>query len=192
MMVVAGPAGSGKSTAFPLAAFGIEHFSVDDRCAELNGGLYTGIPAAVRLRAGSECRAFIEQHIASKAPFALETTLRTQIAIEQAITAQAAGFRAIMLFIATEDVRINIARITARGLLGGHSSSTDEIRDIFRASMANLVNAIAVFDRVECFDNTAHGRRPMRVLSYEGGRLVKKLAGLPRWAAALGGSPSPR
>lgn len=192
MMVVAGPAGSGKSTVFPLASFGVDSFSVDDRCAELNDGAYTGIPAAVRARAGAECQSFIEEHIASKASFAVETTLRTQIAIEQAITAKGAGFRTIMLFITTEDVRINIARIAARGFLGGHSSGAEEIRRIYDASMANLPHAIAAFHRVMCFDNTAHSQRPARVLSYEDDRLVKRATVVPRWATALEARSAPR
>ena len=48
MIVVAGPAGSGKSTVFPVASFGAGFFSVDDRCAELNGGSFTGITAEIR------------------------------------------------------------------------------------------------------------------------------------------------
>ena len=32
MFVVAGPPGSGKSTYFPLAGFGVDGFNIDDRC----------------------------------------------------------------------------------------------------------------------------------------------------------------
>jgi hypothetical protein len=41
MFVVAGPAGSGKTMMLPPRGFGTDFFSVDDRCAELNGGLFT-------------------------------------------------------------------------------------------------------------------------------------------------------
>jgi predicted ABC-type ATPase len=93
MIVVAGPAGSGKSTVFPLALFGVDFFNVDDRCAELNGGSYAGISTDTRMRAGVECRAFVGEHIASRGSFAVETTLRTEIAIEQAAAAKAESFR---------------------------------------------------------------------------------------------------
>ena len=40
MQVVAGPSGSGKSSLFPVAATGVDHFNLDDRCARLNRGSY--------------------------------------------------------------------------------------------------------------------------------------------------------
>jgi predicted ABC-type ATPase len=38
MIVVAGPPGGGKSTAFPVASFDVAFFNADDRAAALNGG----------------------------------------------------------------------------------------------------------------------------------------------------------
>jgi len=38
MIVIAGPPGSGKSTAFSVSSFGVAFFNADDRAAELNGG----------------------------------------------------------------------------------------------------------------------------------------------------------
>jgi hypothetical protein len=38
MQVVAGPSGSGKSALFPVAATGVDHFNVDDRCAHTGPG----------------------------------------------------------------------------------------------------------------------------------------------------------
>ena len=111
MIVVAGPAGSGKSTTFPIASFGVDFFNVDDRCAQLNGGSYTGISAEIRARAGAECQAFVEAHIAAHREFAVETTQRTGIAVDQASAARAAGFRSLLFFIATEDVQINIEHV---------------------------------------------------------------------------------
>ncbi|HEX9725654.1 MAG TPA: hypothetical protein VGC53_15340 [Vicinamibacteria bacterium] len=55
MIVVGGPAGSGKSTAFPVSDFGVDPFNIDDRAAELNGGSYRSIPPEIRARANQEC-----------------------------------------------------------------------------------------------------------------------------------------
>ncbi len=33
MLVVAGPPGSGKTRHFPVTAFGVDAFNIDDRCA---------------------------------------------------------------------------------------------------------------------------------------------------------------
>lgn len=48
MFVVAGPPGSGKSTAFPVSGFGVDCFNADDTAAELTGGSYLAIPQPVR------------------------------------------------------------------------------------------------------------------------------------------------
>jgi len=40
MVVVAGPPGSGKSTAFPVTASGIDYMNIDDVAARMNLGSY--------------------------------------------------------------------------------------------------------------------------------------------------------
>jgi predicted ABC-type ATPase len=48
MYVVAGPAGSGKTTAFPGSQFGCDYFNADDLAAQLNSGSYVGILTTAR------------------------------------------------------------------------------------------------------------------------------------------------
>jgi hypothetical protein len=48
MYVVAGPAGSGKTSAFPGDSFGCDYFNADHYAAMLNGGSYIGIPKSIR------------------------------------------------------------------------------------------------------------------------------------------------
>jgi hypothetical protein len=36
MVVVAGPPGSGKTRCFPVSAFGVDSFNIDDRCAQIS------------------------------------------------------------------------------------------------------------------------------------------------------------
>jgi dephospho-CoA kinase len=63
MIVVAGPPGSGKSSVFPVAQTGVDHFNIDDRAAQLNGGSYRNIPPEIRAQSNRECELFIEAHI---------------------------------------------------------------------------------------------------------------------------------
>jgi hypothetical protein len=84
MLVVAGPPGSGKSLHFPVASFGADGFNVDLRAAAANGGSFLGIPRSVRSSVQRECERFIEDHIARRVSFAVETTLRTAISMSQA------------------------------------------------------------------------------------------------------------
>lgn len=188
MVVIAGPSGSGKSRFFFVKSFEIAGFNVDDRCAELNQGSYGHIPPEIRAQAQRECQDFIETCIRELRSFAVETTLRTDIAIQQARHAKAAGFRIEMVFIATDNVEENIARVARRGLVGGHSAPASRIREIYEMSLTNLPDAIQVFDEVLLYDSSAFGEHPRLIARFAGGKLVLRSASLPRWctAGALG------
>jgi predicted ABC-type ATPase len=183
MLVVAGPPGSGKSRLFPIQRSGLDWFSVDDRCAELNGGSYQGIPPAVRARASRECEAFIRAHIETRRSFAVESTLRTRVAVEQARAARAQGFSTLMIFVATDDVETNVVRVAARGLGGGHSAPAERVREVYRSSLGNLAAAVAAFDQARVYDNSRDRVVPRLVATFRGGRLASQAADAPAWLA---------
>ena len=144
MIVVAGPPGSGKSRYFPLTAFGVDAFNIDDRCAQILGS-YRAIPRDVRRAVAKECERFVLDHIARRESFAVETTLRTTAAIEQAELARKGSFATEMRFVATDSIVENVARVLQRAQAGGHGASEREIRAIHQASVANLRRAISAF-----------------------------------------------
>ncbi len=178
MTVVAGPSGSGKSIRFNVRDFGVDCFNVDDRCRELHGS-YQGIPASVRQQAQEECERFVEECIRRGRSLATETTLRTAAAIEQADRARQAGFFVSVIYVATEDVEINVERIRRRGLAGGHSAPADVIRENYRQSLSNLSRALDVFDRGDVYDNSRS--EPRLVLRAACGRMVRAFKPVPRW-----------
>lgn len=188
MVVVAGPSGSGKSAHFPVGGMGIAHFNVDDRCAELNAGSYQRIPAEVRRRAQGECEGLVERCTSEGQSFAVETTLRTDVAIQQAIRAKAAGFRLEMIFVATENVAENVARVAVRGLEGGHSAPESTIREIYELSLGNLADAIDVFDEVVLYDTSAFDEPPRFVARFVNGKVTSRSPSLPAWCASAFGS----
>jgi len=71
MLVVAGPPGSGKTTYFPVNAFGVDSFNIDDRCAQIQGS-YRAISRDVRKAVAQECEQFVRQHIEQHRSFAVE------------------------------------------------------------------------------------------------------------------------
>lgn len=184
MVVVAGPSGSGKSTFFPVAETGLAYFNVDDRCAELQGGSYRKISPEIRVQAQQECRDFVEACTRELRSFAVETTLRTNIAIQQAGHAKTAGFRLEMVFVATNNVEENILRVARRGSEGGHSAPASRLREIYEMSLANLPEAIQVFDQVLLYDSSAFDQPPRLVARLVGGKLVLRSGSLPRWCSA--------
>lgn len=185
LVVVAGPSGSGKSTHFPVHDFGLGSFNVDDRCAELNGGSYRAIPETVRKQAQDECERFVASSIAERRSFAIETTLRTGIAIEQVGRARAVGFYTRLVYLSTDDVEQNIQRVARRALAGGHSAPVERLREIFRSSLANLPAALPVFDEVFLYDSSAHATQPRLVRTYLRGTVAGDFPPSPRWLIGL-------
>jgi predicted ABC-type ATPase len=181
MVVVAGPAGSGKSHHFPVDSFGSDGFNVDLRAAAHNGGSSRGIPRPVRVRAQKECEAFVLDHIARGESFAVETTLRSAVAIEQAQQALSAGFEARMIFVCAGQADECVGRVRLRGLAGGHAAPEDEIRDIYARSLSNLIAAATTFDRVELYDNSVRGAVPRFIGEIRERRLVAAVDPLPSW-----------
>lgn len=170
MIVVAGPPGSGKTSSFPVTAFGVDAFNIDDRCAQILGS-YRAIPREVRRAVAKECERFVLEHIARQNSFAVETTLRTAAAIDQARLAGTRGFATEMIFIATDSVEENVARILQRAQGGGHGASEREVRAIHEASLSNLSAAVAVFERVDVYDSTARWSAPRLAATSHDGRV---------------------
>ena len=172
MVVVAGPPGSGKTTYFPVTALGVDSFNIDDRCAQILGS-YRAISRDVRRAVAKECERFVLDHIQHGKSFAVETTLRTKAAIEQAALAHKAGFATELLFVATDSIAENVARVLQRAQGGGHGASERDVRSIHEASVANLPQAIAAFERVHLYDSTARWTPPRLVGVAHDGRVVR-------------------
>ena len=181
MIIVAGPPGAGKSTAFPVSSFDVDSFNADDRAAELNGGSYLKISTEVRRRVNLEFEAFIAGHIRAGESFAFETTLRSAITFEQAHLAKAAGFRVEMRYLALETFALHLMRVQIRADQGGHSAPESVLRGIWEASLGNLGRAIREMDVLRVYDNTGWGIGPVLVLEANEGRVVYRRRSLPKW-----------
>ena len=183
MIVVAGPPGSGKSSAFPVSAFGVDFFNADDRAAELNGGSYRGISLEVRRTVNREFEAFVQTQIDSGRSFAIETTLRSDVTFEQVRRARAAGFVLEMRYLALGDFALHLERIKARADAGGHAASEATLRRIYSSSLANLAQAIVEADQIWVYDNGKTGGPPLLILEAEGGVIHFLAADVPDWLA---------
>jgi predicted ABC-type ATPase len=161
MVVVAGPPGSGKSTVFPVAGFGVDHFNADDRAAELNRGSFRAISPAIRAQVNQEFELFVTDHIRGRRSFAFETTLRSTITFDQARQAREHGFLVVMRYVALQDVEQHLERIALRAQSGGHAASESILRAIHRASLENLPRALRELDSASVFDNSRFGEAPL-------------------------------
>lgn len=162
-----------------MTAFSVDSFNIDDRCAQILGS-YRAIPRDVRRAVAKECERFVLEPIEVDRSFAVETTLRTAAAIEQAELARRHGFSTEMRFVATDSVAENVARVLQRSQAGGHGASEREIRAIHAASVANLRRAVATFDRIRVYDSTPRWTPPRLVAIARGGRVLRQGMS-PQW-----------
>ena len=181
MIVVAGPPGSGKSTAFPVTEFGVDHFNADDVAARLNAGRYVSISPEVRQQVNSQLEQFVADHISAQESFAIETTLRTFITFTQARRARRRGFRLLMYYVAVESADIAVERVAMRADAGGHSAPVSFIHQTYDDSLRHLPLALKQFDRVFVFDNTAVNSAPRSVLETNRGTMQWAAPPIPNW-----------
>lgn len=91
------------------------------------------------------------------------------------------GFEIMLVYIGTEDVAINLARIRNRVLAGGHDVPEADVRRRYRRSFENLPTAIKRADHTILFDNsTEDGYRLIAILSGDGSRWFEPK---PSWAS---------
>ncbi|MBK9169025.1 MAG: hypothetical protein IPM24_16355 [Bryobacterales bacterium] len=183
MIVIAGPPGSGKSTAFPVSSFGVASFDADDRAAELNKGSDVGITNTIRHQVNREFEAFVAGRIGRGESFAIETILRSHVTFEQARLAKTVGFEVEMRYMALADFRMHLERVKARADAGGHSASEPALRSIHDASLSNLPQAVVEVDQLWVYDNTTLGGPPWPIMEAKAGRIVFLEDPPPQWLA---------
>jgi predicted ABC-type ATPase len=101
------------------------------------------------------------------------------------VDARARGFEVVLVYIGTESVELNLARIRDRVLAGGHDVPETDVRRRYLRSFQNLAIALTRADHAILFDNSTE----------EGYRLVALLEPsehhwfppTPAWAARLRG-----
>ena len=185
MYVVAAPAGSGKTSAFPGDFFGCDYFNADSYAAMPNGGLYVGIPRSIREEVGPICEKFIQDRIAAGGDFAIETTLRSKIVFDRTRQAHEVGFAVNFRFVCVDSIGTSVKRITQRAYQGGNSGSEDTIRTIRVMSLGNFSRVLdelgRTVDFLNVYDNSAHGAAPELVASFQGREIAFLALELTVW-----------
>ena len=155
MYIIAGPNGAGKTTAsytlLPTMLNCINFVNAD----EIARGLSPFSPSIVDVQAARIMLQRIDELLALKEDFAIETTLATRSYVQLVKRAQAIGYNVHLLFFCLESPEQAIQRVAQRVKEGGHDVPTDVIRRRFQLGIANLVNLfIPLCDTTHVWNNT--------------------------------------
>jgi predicted ABC-type ATPase len=86
------------------------------------------IPGTSAVAAARHVLIAAQKHIHKRESFAVETTLSGQGYLRLMIDARAHGFEVVLVYIGTENVELNLARIRDRVLTGGHDVPEEDVR----------------------------------------------------------------
>jgi predicted ABC-type ATPase len=182
--VIAGANGCGKSTLTRWAKAFFQQSAVLDpdaiaveRQAESNTKLSD-------IEAGKEVIRSANAFLTAKISFSVETTLSGGTYLRMLARASRLGYRTRLFYIGTENVDINIARVKARVLMGGHDVPiVDQLRRYPR-SFKNLLTAISLADVCVLFDNSTDAGHRIVGLKLMGKEMFP-VEPLPVWAEFL-------
>ena len=145
IIVFAGPNGSGKSTVSKAWDIAGLYINADDIKA---------IRGCSDLEAAQEAERLRELCILERRSFTFETVLSTERNLALLIRAKEAGFHIEGVFVLTADPELNVFRVKAREMTGGHSVPPDKIRSRYIKALANVSKLIGLSDVFRLVDNT--------------------------------------
>ena len=153
VLVYAGPNGSGKSTFISHLGHTGEYTNADDVVAS------TGMSNMDAAKFVDEKR---YQAIKEGRDFTFETVLSSTYKMDLLRTAKQQGYFIKCFFILTKDPNLNVARVKARVLQGGHDVDSDKIKERYFRSLANIKELLELCDILHVYDNTLS--EPRRII----------------------------
>jgi predicted ABC-type ATPase len=178
LTIIAGANGCGKSTLTSRSSFIYKTPLLDPDAT--SKALQPSIPGASAVAAARQVLISAGKHIERGESFAVETTLAGKHYLQTMVDARDQGFEVVLVYIGTENVEINLARIRNRVLAGGHDVPEGDVRRRYQRSFANLPIAMQRADHTILFDNsTEEGYRLIAVL---GPSWNKWFEPVPDWA----------
>jgi predicted ABC-type ATPase len=179
---VAGANGSGKTTLTRWNSELFQEIPVLDPDT-IGKTLQSTASAAFPIAGARQVLKSANEHLRKAESFAIETTLAGKNYLRMMIDAKRGGFEIVLVYIGTENVEINLARINNRVLAGGHDVPEEDVRRRYKRSFENLPIAMERADHTILFDNsTEDGYRLIAIFSSTGNQWLQAP---PGWASAV-------
>ena len=171
---IAGANGSGKTTLTRWNASLFQAIPLLDPDAIANT-LQATTSALRPIAAARQVLKSAAERLKNAESFAVETTLAGKNYLQMMLDARNRGFEIVLVYIGTENVEINLARIRNRVLTGGHDVPERDVRRRYKRSYQNLPIAIKRADHSIVFDNsTEDGYRLIAILGPIGNRWFER------------------
>lgn len=145
IIVFAGPNGSGKSTITQLFQIDMDYINADDI---KKSTLCTDLEAA------QKAEQLREQHLSQHKDFCFETVLSTDRNLKLLKKAKENGYFIKCVYILTALPDVNVMRVRARVIQGGHGVPEDKIRSRYHKSLELIKEVIPVCDICHIYDNS--------------------------------------
>jgi predicted ABC-type ATPase len=145
--LIAGANGSGKTT----LAHELLH---EEKLVFLNADeIAARIQDDVGLAAGKILLKELDDVLAAKKSFAIESTISGSHHLRVLEKTKNAGYETVFVYVFLDNVELNVTRIRKRVLLGGHNVPEADVRRRYERSMTNFRNVKKLINRWELYYN---------------------------------------
>lgn len=155
LYLLAGPNGTGKTTFYSIA---VESGLISQHLPFINVDLIAqglgGYTKANLARASEIYREIIKRYLEDKDDFIIESNLAESRNYEWIASMKKLGYNVVLYYLSTDDVEINIARVSKRVAEGGHDIPEAIIRSRYTQSHSYLKTKLGVFVEVYLIDNS--------------------------------------
>jgi predicted ABC-type ATPase len=155
LTILAGSNGCGKSTLTSSAREEFQQAPVLDPDAFAKSIRDTLSQGGSDIEAGKRVLLRAEELIEKRLSFTVETTLSGSTYLRMARKAQEAGFSVAIIFVGTTSVEINLERVKARVLKGGHDVPEKDQRRRYPRTLANMKKLLPLADFAVLLDNSS-------------------------------------
>jgi predicted ABC-type ATPase len=185
LTIVAGSNGCGKSTLTSSAREDFQQAPVldPDAIAKSIRDSLTGLDS--NIEAGKKVLRRAEELIEAGQSFTVETTLSGSTYLRMAQRAKALGFLIAVIFVGTNSVEINMQRVRARVIKGGHDVPEEDQRRRFPRTLANMKKLLPLADLAVILDNSTSRGYVLVAAGHRG--YMPWNEPVPEWAAGLRG-----
>jgi predicted ABC-type ATPase len=170
LLLFVGPNGSGKST---ITSRMFDYYGIPPQqyinADEIAKTLTEGTQEERERAAFRHARNLRQEYRQRGQSFAFETVFSHPSTLIDMQECRKAGFDIVVLFVTTQSVEINIARVARRFQSGGHDVPLDKIRSRYERVMGLLPRIIEETDQGVVYDNS---ESPLRIFPFQQGDLL--------------------